>query len=991
MSIRTILYTTFAAAISVPAVAAELVELRVSPPDVALATNRDFQSMVVQAVYSDGLTRDVTDQASWTFANDALVTRDANVLRPAADGETQLTVGFEGQSVSIPVKVERANEPRAISFKLDVMPVFMKAGCNSGSCHGAARGKDGFRLSLFGYDADGDYFRITREQPGRRIDLAIPHASLIVEKSIGAVPHTGGKRFELDSDQGRPLLEWITEGVPQDPADVAYCTSIDIYPKQAVLDGEGETQRVTVRGTYSDGTVRDVTKLALFLTNNENSAAISEDGIVTAGSRGEAYVMARFATHTVGSQYIVLPKGLQYEQQPFEPVNYIDELVADKLNKLRIHPSGNCTDEEFLRRVNIDLVGQLPTVEEYEAFMASSDPDKRTAKIDELLGRKEFTELWVSKWAEWLMMRSSNQVSYKSIVLYYQWLSEQIANNVPLNVMVQDLLSANGGTFRVPQTNFYQIETDRLKVAENVAQIFMGMRIQCAQCHNHPFDRWTQDDYYSFAAFFAQIGRKRGEDSRETIVFNSGGGEVQHVVTGQNAPPVYLGGGPADLQGGQDRREALAKWLASPENPYFASNFANRVWQHFFGIGIVEEVDDVRVSNPASNPELLSALAQKLTESNYDFKGLVRDICLSKTYQRSTQRNESNASDELNFAHQTIRRIKSESVLDIISQVTETKDKFRGLPLGARAVQIADGTTSSYFLTTFGRATRQTACSCEVKMEPTLSQALHLLNGDTVNGKIQQGGVLAKLNEQYELPQKRAAVAALLKANADRKAAADAAVAAANTAAEQAKQTAAAKAAADKALADATAAKANADKAVTDATAAKAAADQDVATKTEAVKEAGDDAELLKTAQAALDTAVAAQEQAAQKLAAAQKTATDAAAAVTAAQKPATDAAAADKAAQEKAVAAKAAADKAVEAAKVTPEQQQAIAAAQAVVAAAEKQAIENLYIRTLTRRPTETELAALSPLFAEGSNPDQSLADVFWALLNSREFLFNH
>jgi hypothetical protein len=405
------------------------------------------------------------------------------------------------------------------------------------------------------------------------------------------------------------------------------------------------------------------------------------------------------------------------------------------------------------------------------------------------------------------MMRSNNQVSQKAIVLYYQWLVDRIAHNVPWDQMVRELLSASGGTFANPATNFYELERDQLKVAENVAQIFMGMRIQCAQCHNHPFDRWTQDDYYSFAAFFSQIGRKQGEDTRERIVFNSGGGEVRHPVTGQNAVPIFLGGEKPEIRPGQDRRQVVATWLASPQNPFFAQNFANRIWAHFFGIGIIEPVDDVRVSNPPSNPELLEELGRKFTEYNYDLRRLVRDICLSQTYQRTTRRNASNATDEKNFAHQTIRRIKAESMLDIISQVTNTKDKFNGLPLGARATQIADGATSTYFLTTFGRATRETACSCEVKMEPTLSQALHLLNGDTVNSKMQQGGVIAALRKEGLDPM----------------------------------------------------------------------------------------------------------------------------------------------------------------------------------------QIVERLYITTLTRRPTEEERAALAPLFAEGSDVNKGLEDVFWALLNSREFLFNH
>jgi len=723
-------------------------ELRVFPPTLTLVTNKDRQLVVVQAFYSDGLTRDVTSRATLTLANPALMRRDANTFWAAADGDSELKVEFGGQSVNVPVKVEKAGQPREISFKLDVMPIFMKAGCNSGSCHGAARGKDGFRLSLFGYDPDGDHYRLTREQSGRRLDLAVPASSLLIEKSIGAVPHTGGKRFAAESELNQDLVSWVAAGCPSDQATIPTCTSLEIYPKQAVLDGEGETQQTTVIARYSDGSDRDVTSLALFLSNNDNSASINDAGLVTAGKRGEAYVMARFATHTVGSQYIVLPKGLQFTFPPETPANYVDELVNAKLKKLCLGPSLSCSDESFLRRVYLDLTGSLPTIDEYQRFMGSTESDKRNRLIDELLNRKEFTELWVGYWAEWLMVRSSQVISYKAMLLYYNWLADQIGKNVPLDKMVQDLLGANGGTFKVPQTNYYQNETDTLKVAENVAQVFMGMRIQCAQCHNHPFDRWTQDDYYGFAAFFSQVGRKGGEDYRETIVFNSGGGEVGHPVGGRVMAPKFLGGETPNVAG-KDRRIILAQWLASPQNPYFATNFANRVWSHFFGLGIIDPVDDVRISNPASNPELLEELSKRFTATNYDFKQLVRDICRSNAYQRSTERNDTNREDEKNFAHANLRRIKAESLLDCISQATNTKDKFQGLPVGARAVQIADGNTSTYFLTTFGRATRETVCSCEVKMEPTLSQALHLLNGDTVNNKIQAGGLIDKwLGEQ---------------------------------------------------------------------------------------------------------------------------------------------------------------------------------------------------------------------------------------------------
>jgi hypothetical protein len=662
----------------------------------------------------------------------------------------------------------------------------MKAGCNQGSCHGAARGKDGFRLSLFGYDADGDHYRLTHEISARRINLAIPPESLILEKATGKVPHTGGTRFKEDSELYQSLVRWLEAGAPQDPPNVPSPVSVELLPKNAVLDGKGATQRMVVRAKYSDGSERDVASLALFLSNNDTSATISQEGIVTAGDRGEAFVMARFATFTVGAQIIVLPKGLQFTFPQIAEKNYIDTMVNNKLKKLRVAPSELCTDEAFLRRAYIDIIGTLPTPEEYQRFTSSTVPNKRDLLVDELLGRKEFAELWVMKWAELLQIRSSNQVSYKATLLYYNWLQDKIAKNVPMDQMVQELLAAKGGTFKNPATNYYQNETDTLKVAENVAQVFMGMRVQCAQCHNHPFDRWTQDDYYSFAAFFSQIGRKGTDDPREIVVFNSGGGEVNHPVRGQPMKPKFLGGDSPDVAG-KDRRQVLAKWLASAENPYFATNLANIVWAHFFGQGIIEPVDDVRISNPASNPELLQELGKKFTEYKYDFKKLVRDICTSRTYQLATQPNESNQGDTRNFARGALRRIKAETFLDCISQVTETKNKFPGLPVGARAVQIADGTVSNYFLSTFGRATRETVCSCEVKLEPTLSQSLHLLNGDATTQKIQAGNLVGRrldekkppaeiIDELYirslsrkTLPPERAKLEALVAAESDKK------------------------------------------------------------------------------------------------------------------------------------------------------------------------------------------------------------------------------
>ncbi len=730
---------------------AKIVKIDVYPPEINLKTQRDFQRVLVVATRDDDVTVDVTADAATTVADASLARVENAAVYPVADGNTTLQVEYQGHKVEAPLSVADAQAEQPISFHLDVMPVFMRSGCNVGSCHGAARGKDGFNLSLFGFDPVGDYNRITREETVRRINLAVPDSSLLVEKALGAVPHGGGKRFEKDSEYNKTLLRWLDAEAPLDEGEPPHVTQLDIYPPKAVIEGSGTTQQFIARARYSDGTDRDVTDLAVFLTSNDNSAQMSDDGLVTAAARGEAFVMARFETKTVGSQVLVLPEDLQYSP-PEITGNYIDQLVGAKLMKLRILPSEICTDEEFLRRVTIDITGSLPTEEEYQAFMADTAADKRAKLIDELLGRKEFSEIWAKKWSDWLMVKSSNQVSYKSMFLYSSWLTDKIANNVPLDQMVRELLSASGGTFGSPATNFYQIERDTLKTAENVAQVFMGFRTQCAQCHNHPFDRWTQDDYYSFAAFFSQIGRKTGEDYRETIVYDRRSGEVKHPVGGRTMPPKFLGGEIPDVKG-KDRRVVLAEWLTSPDNPFFGTNVANRVWAQFFGRGIVDPVDDIRVSNPPSNPELFEELGRRLVEYNYDFKRLVRDICNSQTYQRSSVRNASNETDERNFAHANVRRVPAEQLLDCLSQVTTAQEKFKGLPLGARAVQIADGQTSTYFLTTFGRAKRETVCDCEATTDPSLSQALHMLNGDAVQGKIARGGLVKKWIAEGKTPE----------------------------------------------------------------------------------------------------------------------------------------------------------------------------------------------------------------------------------------------
>lgn len=729
-----------------------LKSLEILPNNFNLETQRDYHQVIVMATFKDATTKDVTAFANLHVADAKIARLDGAFLKPVADGTTDVVATLGAQTVKSVVTVKDGTKDRPVSFKLDVMPIFMRGGCNQGGCHGAARGKDGFRLSLFGMDPDGDYVRLTREMVGRRINLAIPEESTLVEKAVGAVPHSGNQCFDTNTPYYKTLVEWITNGAPNDPATVAKVTGIEMYPRQMVLEGSGTRQQVTLRATYSDGTDRDVTNLAVLTSNNDPTATVTKDGVVTSGDRGAAFIMARFDVFTTVSQVLVIPDSLQYERPKLVENNYIDTLVNEKLHRLRIIPSGTCSDEAFIRRVFIDVVGVYPTAQEIRAFLADANPKKREALVDSLLDRKEFTELWVMKWAELLQIRSglnnNRPPFYKNALLYYNWLQERVAKNIPLNEIVVELLSSTGGTVSNPAVNYFQMELDPLKVTENVAQVFMGMRIQCAQCHNHPFDRWTMSDYYGFEAFFMQIGRKQTDDPQEVIIYNSKGGESRHFLTQAVMKPKFLGGEEPEIKPGQDRRRVLAEWIASPRNPYFARNIANIMWAHFFGMGIVDPVDDVRITNPPSNPELMDELSKRLTDYKYDFRKLVRDICTSMTYQRTSQVNETNGMDKRNFSHAYVRRVRAEVLLDAISQITDTPNKFQGLPLGARAVQIADGAVSNYFLTTFGRAKRESVCSCEVKMEPTLSQALHLMNGDAVHDRIKQGRVVAKLIEE---------------------------------------------------------------------------------------------------------------------------------------------------------------------------------------------------------------------------------------------------
>ena len=733
---------------------ATLTSLAVEPSTVELRSARDQQPIVITAFYSDGSTQDVTGLATAKLDSNqgSMPTTEyvSETFIPKCDGSTRATFSYLGLECTAEIRVTGSADQPLIGFRNEVLSSLTRAGCNTGKCHGSASGKDGFRLSLFGYDPAGDHYRLTRERSGRRVQLADPKNSLVVLKAIGSVPHTGGGRIDEGTKSYESLVQWLHEGAKPDSENAIVPLGIEVFPKKSVFAKPEGQQKLIVTARYSDGSQRDVTSNAVFLSNNDAAATVSEEGMVDARGPGAAFILARFDQFTQGSSIMVRPElNFEYPKRPV--TGMIDMLVDDRLKFMHLAPSELADDEQFLRRVSIDLIGLLPSPDEYRVFMLERSANKRERLVDRLLERPEVLDIWVMKWAELLQIRTNNGVSQKALRLYDRWLRDAVHAGTTIDKIVQMVLPASGGSLENPPTNYYQTETTPQLLAENVAQVFLGTRIQCAQCHNHPFDRWTMDDYYGFASFFSQVGYKQAEDPRELTIYNAAEGDMLHPLGNRKVQPKFLGAQVPKPGPGQDYRKVLADWIASNENKAFSKNIANIVWAHFFGIGIVDPVDDMRVSNPPSNPELLDYLGGRLVEHHFEIKKLLREICLSRTYQTSTRRNESNQWDEREFTHQKIRRMRAEVLLDCISQATETTDRLPGLPKGSRAVQVADGLAAHYFLTTFGRSTRATPCTCEVKTSPTLSQALHLLNGETTGGKIKEGNVVGRLLDSGSL------------------------------------------------------------------------------------------------------------------------------------------------------------------------------------------------------------------------------------------------
>lgn len=659
---------------------------------------------------------------------------------------------------------------KAPGFRRDVMPVFFRSGCNAGACHGSARGKDGFMLSLFGYDAKGDYYRINQEMVGRRVNLAAPEQSLILLKATGKVPHTGGEVFEKDTTYYKTILRWIEAGAPDDDGAVPVPVEITLLPDRMLFENGKGTQQVKVNARYSDGSNRDVTDLALFVTNNPSTATISKTGFVTAGNRGDTFVFARFNRFTIGSEVIVLPadKGYKWTNPPVQ--NEIDTIVYDRLQKLRLLPSELCDDETFLRRVTIDLTGTLPSVEEYRAFMADTSKDKRTTLVDRLIASDGFTDLWTNLWAEMLRVKGGNYAPLathmKAAAAYYDWIHDQMAKNRPLNEFIADQVTATGSNLTNGPVNFYTMLVHDAKFtpknfASDFSQLLTGVRIQCAECHNHPFDRWTQDDYYGWVSFFTGIKRKAGSEPREYYIYNNlSAAPAKHLVDERPMPATVLGG-ESSVPKGTDPRKALAAWLTSPKNNLFTQNLSNRIWAHFMGRGLVEPVDDMRISNPPTNKALLDALAARLAGNGFNLRSLCHDICTSRIYQLSVHPNATNAGDDRQFSRSQLRRLRADVLLDAIVKATDGERTFNMFPKGIKAIQFyprSSGDTGppmvqDQFLETFGRSPRNSICACDTKMEATLSQTLHFIAGNTIPRQIDTGQIVPKLLAANETPE----------------------------------------------------------------------------------------------------------------------------------------------------------------------------------------------------------------------------------------------
>lgn len=711
--------------------------LAIAPERTALVGPDAVQQLVVDSRMGGALA-DATRTAKYTTSDERVAMVDATgLVVPRGDGEARITAVLGDQTAVCMVKVEAFRAPPAVNFANQIVPIFTKLGCNAGGCHGKALGQNGFRLSLLGFEPELDYETLVKEDRGRRLFPAAPEASLLLVKATAGKPHGGGKRLDASSQEYRLIRRWIGMGMPTGKPTDPRVDRIAIHPNSRVMEHGG--QQVMVTAHYTDGRVEDVTRWAQYQSNETDVANVETGGWVEKGRlAGQAAVMARYQGQVAVFRAIV-PTGLKLAgDNGFRATNPIDAAVLAQWRALGVTPSPACTDAEFLRRVSLDVTGTLPTPAELERFLADPAAGKRAQAVDRLLDRPEYAAYFALKWADILRNRrdGQNNVQYGTFG-FHDWIREQLARNTPYDQFAGAILAATGSVESSPPVQWYRTMRETSAFVDDTAQVFLGMRLQCARCHHHPFEKWSQNDYYGFAAFFAKVGRKpdpRAErmGRQSEVVFTARGGSVTHPKTGESMAPRGLGGEVAKTATGEDPRRALVSWLVDKGNPFFARALVNRYWAHFMGRGIVEPLDDMRLTNPASNPELLEALASSFTNSGYDLKALVRTICTSQVYGLSSVPNASSERDRQSFARHYPRRMSAEVLLDAIALVSGVPSSFPGLPVGTRAIDLPDESVRSSFLDVFGRPKRETACECERVSDATLSQSLMLLNSADV-------------------------------------------------------------------------------------------------------------------------------------------------------------------------------------------------------------------------------------------------------------------
>ena len=721
----------------------------VSPSSIQLVGPESSQQMLV-SVSENGLVRDATQTARYESLSPQVIVVDAQGrVRPVADGSGEIRVSLGSSNRVIPVQVSGCANPRPISFAQEIIPVLTKASCNRGGCHGKAEGQQGFKLSVFGFDARADYEALVAEGRGRRIFLSAPEQSLILTKGTGEVPHGGGKKLDRDSHHYRRIARWLREGARFETVTVPPVVRLEIEPRERVL-GFQSTQQLRVTAIDADGHRRCVTGEAEFDTNASLIAGVDGDGLIRTGDRpGEAAILARFMGQVTVCRVTIPRPGVQFPR-PAE-ANFIDKHVHDALARLGIPPSEPASDAMFLRRVYLDTIGTLPTSAEARTFLDDRQPDKRARLIDHLLNRSEHADLWAMKWADILRV-DKDAISANAAVAMTRWLREQIAENRPYDQFARAIITAQGDIRAPGPAAVYKTLGTPEEMARSLSQVFLGVRIECAQCHHHPSDKWGQEDYFALAGLFSGVTRKKLPGGSEAIVSRSGK-DLTIPRLNQVVAVRPLGAAPTELPSGKDRREWLADWMTAPDNPYFARMIVNRLWAHYFGRGLIEPLDDLRATNPASNEPLLNALVQYLRENRYDLKIFTRAVLNSQTYQRSSQPLSGNADDDQNFSHALVKPMPAEVLLDAICQVTGVPEKFNGWPEGYRAIQIWDNRMPSYFFRIFGRPVRFSVCECERGTDPSIAQALHLMNSPEITAKIRsRQGIARKLAESERSP-----------------------------------------------------------------------------------------------------------------------------------------------------------------------------------------------------------------------------------------------